>query len=59
MTQDEKITYGKLIFELHNQLEEANKLQDFKKQSVILEKMIKLKMINPEYFNQTLRLIKL
>ena len=58
MTQDEKITYGKLIYELHNQLEEANKSQDFKKESEILSKMIKLKMINPEYFNQTLRLIK-
>lgn len=58
MTQHEKITYGKLIFELHNQMEEANKLNDFKKESEILGKLVKLKLINPEYFNQTIRLIK-
>ncbi len=58
MTQDEKITYGKLIFELHNQMEEANKANNFKKETELLDKLVKLKMINPEYFNQTIRLIK-
>ena len=58
MTQDEKITYGKLIFELHNQMEEANKANNFKKENELLDKLVKLKMINPEYFNQTIRLIK-
>lgn len=58
MTQDEKINYGKLIFELHNQMEEANKNNDFKKETEILNKLVKLKMINPEYFNKTIRLIK-
>jgi hypothetical protein len=58
MTQDEKITYGKLIFELHKQMEEANKANNFKKETELLGKLVKLKMINPEYFNQTIRLIK-
>ena len=58
MTQEEKLTYGKLIFELHNQMEEANKANNFKKETEILDKLVKLKMINPEYFNQTIRLIK-
>lgn len=58
MTQDEKITYGKLIFELHNQMEESNKANNFKKEAELLDKLVKLKMINPEYFNQTIRLIK-
>lgn len=58
MTQDEKITYGKLIFELHSQMEEANKANNFNKETELLDKLVKLKMINPEYFNQTIRLIK-
>lgn len=58
MNQEEKFTYGKLIFELHNQMLAANKINDFKKESEILEKLVKLKNINPEYFNQTIRLIK-
>ena len=58
MNQDEKFKYGKLIFELNNQMEEANKSKDFKKETEVLDKLVKLKMINPEYFNQTMRLIK-
>jgi len=58
MSNEEKLTYGKLIFELHNQMEEANKANNFKKETEVLGKLVKLKMINPEYFNQTIRLIK-
>lgn len=58
MNQEEKFKYGKLIFELHNQMEAANKVNDFKKETEVLDKLVKLKMINPEYFNQTIRLIK-
>ncbi len=57
MNQSEKMTYGKLVYELYTQECEAQEKMDFKKSNELLEKLNKLKLIDPEYFNQTIRLI--
>lgn len=57
MNQSDKLGYGKLIYELYKQEQEAALKMDFEKSNELLVKLNKLKLINPEYFNQTIRLI--
>lgn len=57
MNQDEKLKYGKLVYELYKQYKDAASKSDVKLTTELLEKLNKLKLINPEYFDQTVRLI--
>jgi hypothetical protein len=54
MTQEEKFTYGKLIAQLYKQYKEEVCLE---KELELLRELNKLKLINPEYFDFTIRLI--
>lgn len=54
MTQEQKFIYAKLIAELYKQYKKEIHLE---KELELLRKLIKLKLINPDYFDFTIRQI--